>query len=343
MATPSIFVPQPIPEGAQQRLEDIGDVEVFDHLDQRIGYDELLERVRDKDILYALGEIPYDEKVIDAAADLRLIAAMHASAKFVDKDAATRRGVPVTGIDSSGLLAPTTAEFSFALLMGTAWRLPEADAFTRSGRWQQNQSMALMGRRLSGKKLGLLGLGDVGRGVAERARGCGMELLYHKRTPLSAADEQSLGASYRELDDLFREADFLMVTVALTEQTKGMVDERRLSLMKPDAILINTSRGLVVDEAALERALREGRLAGAGLDVYEREIPEPDPGPRRGLMELPNVVLTPHIGSAARETREAMAHQAVDCIEAFLRGERPPRVLNPQVYGEAAGADERIG
>lgn len=336
MDTPRIFVPQPIPEAAHERLEKLGEVEVFPHIDRRIGHDELLDRVRDKHILYALGEIPYDDKVIAAAEDLRLIAAMHVSAKFVDKEAATRRNVPVTGISNTGLLAPTTAEFSVALLMGTAWRLPEADQFTRSGRWQQNQSMALLGRRLSGKTLGLLGFGAVGREIAQRVQGFGMELRYHKRTPLPADEERQFQASYRDLDDLFRESDFLMVTVALTDETRGLVDERLLSLMKPDAILINTSRGPVVDEAALEGALRGGRLGGAGLDVYHREVPEPDPGPRAGLMELPNVVLTPHIGSAARETREQMAHQAVDAIEAFLRGEQPPIVLNPEVYGQAS-------
>jgi glyoxylate reductase/gluconate 2-dehydrogenase len=228
--------------------------------------------------------------------------------------------------------------------MATAWRLPEADAFLRAGKWQQNQSMAFMGTRLLGKTLGIVGMGHIGQMVARRATACDMKVIYNKRTPLSTAEEYALGgAAFRSLEDLFTEADFVVLTLPLTKETKGLVGERLLSLMKPSAILINTSRGHVLDEAALEKALQEGRIRGAGLDVYETEVPEPNPGPREGLKKLPNVVLTPHIGSAGRETREEMALRTVRNIERFLAGERPYPVFNPEVYGEAAYDDGRIG
>lgn len=337
-----IFIPQPIPEAAVARLEELGQVTMYPHVDRRIPYEEMLEAVRDHDILYALGEIPYDAGVIDAAAELKLIAAMHVSATFVDIAAATRHNIPVTGIPNTGL-AKTTSEFTFALLMTTAWRLPEADTFLREGKWQQNQSMAFMGSRLYGKTLGIVGMGTIGQMVARKAAACDMRIIYNKRSRLSPAEEFVLNAEFRSLDDLFMEADFICLTPALTKETKGLVDARLISLMKPSAILINSSRGDVLDEAALEEALREGRIRGAGLDVYRTEVPESNPGPLKRLLDLPNVVLTPHMGSAARETREEMALRTVLNIERFLAGHRPLDVLNPEVYGEAPRKDERIG
>jgi len=338
---PAIFIPQPIPETALARLEEIGDVTLFSSLDRRITPEEVLESVPDKEILFALGSIPYDDAVIDAATRLQLIAAMHPAAPFVDVAAATRRKILVTGIPNT--LADTTAEFTFVLLLSTAWLVPQADRMLREGRWCQNQSMALLTTRLAGKTVGIVGMGRVGVGVAKRLQGMEMRILYNKRSRLSAEEEAALGAEFRELDDLFRESDFVVLTPLLTAETKGMVDARRLSLMKPAAILVNTSRGPVVDEAALEAALREGGIAGAGLDVFEAESRESGFGPRAGLLELPNVVLTPHYGSAARETREEMANRVVDNIELFLTGERPLDVLNPELYDEPSRRDERIG
>jgi glyoxylate reductase len=326
-----IFVPQRIPDPARQRLEELGDVTVFEPDDRRISRQELLDAAVDADVLFALGQIPYDHEVINAAERLRMIAAMHVTATFVDISAATERGIPVTGIPN--MIAATTAEFTFALLMATLWRLPEADRFVREGRWRQNQSMAFLGSRLVGKTLGVVGLGAIGRGVARRALACDMRVIYTKRTPLAPEDEMAASAEYRALDALFRESDVVVLTPALTAQTRGLVGEDLLRLMRPDAFLINTSRGAVLDEAALERALRQRWIRGAGLDVFEREVPDGQPGPRAGLLELDNVVVTPHMGSAARETREEMAQLTVDNIAAFLAGERPPDVLNPEVYG----------
>ncbi len=340
-ASPRIFIPQPIPANALRRLRAIGEVSLFDHHDRRITREEVLEGVVGKEILYAMGDIPYDEEIISAATDLKLIAAMHVAATFVDIPAATRRGVPVTGVPNT--LAETTAEFTFALLVSTAWRLPEADRFLREGKWTQNQSAAFLGTRLFGKTVGIVGFGRVGSGVARRCQALDMNLIYTKRSRLSPEDEASLGIEFRELDELLKESDFVVLAPILTADTKGLISREKLALMKPEAILINTSRGPVVDEEALEDALREGRLRGAGLDVYEREIPEPGYGPGPGLLALPNVVLTPHIGSGARETRAEMADRTVDNIESFLAGERPLDVLNPELYGEAPRKSERIG
>jgi len=334
-----IFVPQRIPDQARRRLEQLGEVTVFEPDDRRISSREVLDGAADAHVLFALGQIAFDREVIAAARQLRLIAAMHVTATFVDIDAATERGIPVTGIPN--LIASTTAEFTFALLMATLWRLPEADQFVRQGRWRQNQSMAFLGSRLLGKTLGVVGLGAIGRGVARRALACDMRVLYTKRTPLAPDDELAGAVEFRALDALFRESDVVVLAPALTAQTKGLVGEDLLRLMKPDAFLINTSRGAVLDEAALERALRERWIRGAGLDVFEREGDQP--GPRPGLLELDNVVVTPHMGSAARETREEMAQRTVDNIAAFLAGERPPDVLNPEVYGLPSRHRDVIG
>ncbi|HIM77470.1 MAG TPA: D-glycerate dehydrogenase [Rhodospirillales bacterium] len=338
-----ILVPQPIPEAAAKLLQELGEVTIYPHVDRQIPRAELLEAVRDKNILYAVGEVPYDAELIEAATELQFIAAMHASAKFVDFAAATAKNVPVAGIPSVGL-AKTTAEFTFALLMSTAWRLPEADTFLREGRWQQNQSMAFMGTRLYGKTLGIVGMGKIGQLIARKAAACDMHIIYTKRTRLSTAEEIAIGsAEYRAIEDLFMEADFIALTPMLTKETKGLVNDQLISLMKPSAILINTSRGPVLDEVALEKALREKRIRGAALDVYQTEVPEPNPGPIEGLKTLPNVILTPHMGSAARETREEMALRTVQNIKRFIAGERPFDVFNPEVYGEAAIKDDRIG
>ena len=342
--TTRIFVPQPIPALAMERLSTLGEVTVFPHVDRRITDAELQTNVPDAEVLVALGGIRYDEPLLERVTRLRLVAAMHPAPRFVDIPAATRRRVPVTGIPNTGL-ARTTAEFTFALLMATAWRLPEADRFLRDGRWQQNQSEAFLGTRLYGKALGIVGLGAIGTQVAIRAQACGMQVSYAKRTGLSPAQEAALGIERRSIEDLFRESDFVVLTPAMTPSTIGMVDEDLLRSMKRSAILVNTSRGPVVDEEALERVLEEGAIRGAGLDVFEHERSPEDErfGPSKRLMARPNVVLTPHMGSASRETREEMAMRTVENITRFLDGQRPLDVLNPEVYGEPPRFDERVG
>ncbi|MFT7474640.1 MAG: glyoxylate reductase [Verrucomicrobiales bacterium] len=197
--------------------------------------------------------MPYDEQTIEAAKNLKYIAAMHGTATFVDKAAATKRGIPVSLIPKR--MAKTTAEFTFALMVSTAWRIPEADTFMRSGNWKQNQSMAFQGTRLFDKTLGIVGMGNIGTDLAIKSRALGMDIIYNKRSKLSRLEEASLGIEFRPLEDLFSEADIICVTPALTRGTVGLISRELIDSMKPTAILINTSRGLVVDEAALEDAL----------------------------------------------------------------------------------------
>lgn len=341
--SPQVYIPQPIPEVAIDRLRKCAEVEVFPYVDRMISNEELLKAVKGKDYLYALGEVQYTDEVIDTASPhLKGIAAQYIFPKFVDIKAATERGIPVTGIPN--LIFETTAELTFALVIGTAWRLPEADRVIREKQWKQYQSMAFLTTRIYDKTLGIMGLGKIGRSLAKKAQGCGMRIIYTKRTRLSPQEETRLSVEWVELEDLFREADVVALTPTLTPSSKGLVGERLLRLMKPTAILINTSRGAVLDEKALARALREGWIKGAGLDVYEREFPKPFPGPVSELLELPNVVLTPHIGAAARETREEMALRTVENIEALIQGRRPPDLLNPEVLGEPPlDKGDRIG
>lgn len=341
MSKPTIFIPQPIPAQALEALEDLCRVEVFPHLHRHIERRELLEAVRSADILFGLSGIAYDAEVLGHAGRLRLIAAMHMNPKFIDLAAATARGVPVAGIPN--MLVETTAEFTVALVMATMWRLPEADRFVRDGRWKQNQSMAFLASRIFDKTIGIVGLGEIGSAVASRLRPLCREVVYTKRSRLDPADEDALGVRFLEMEDLFKNSDVVVLTPALTAATRGLVGGRLLGLMKPTAVLVNTSRGAVVDEAALESALADGRLAGAGLDVFEREVPHIDGGPRPGLLEMPNVVVTPHMGSAARETRTEMALRVVANVRAFLATGRPIDLFNPEIYGEAPIPDERVG
>ncbi|MHB8770335.1 MAG: NAD(P)-dependent oxidoreductase [Syntrophales bacterium] len=214
---PKVYIPQPIPEVALNRLKAMAEVELFPHLDRVIGPEELLNAVRGKNYLFALGEIPYKQDVIDAALpDLKGIAAMYIFPKFVDIKTATARGVPVTGVPN--MLVETTAEFTFMLLIATAWRLPEQERMLRENRWKQYQSMALLGTRIFDKTLGIVGLGKIGAAPAKKAQGSGMRVIYTKRTRLSPAEETRLDVQWREMDDLFREAD---IVASPTPSTPG--------------------------------------------------------------------------------------------------------------------------
>jgi len=228
--------------------------------------------------------------------------------------------------NTPGVLTETTADLAFALILATARRIVEADKFTRSGKWKSWGPMLFLGRDVYGATLGIIGLGRIGQAVARRAKGFNMKVIYYSRKRKEDV-ERELGVEYRELRSLLREADIVSIHTPLTEETYHLIGEKELSLMKPTAILINTARGAVVDQKALYKALKERRIFGAGLDVYEKEpIDADDP-----LMELDNVVLLPHIGSASVETRGRMARMAAENLLAGLRGEKPPNLVNPEV------------
>ena len=325
MARLRVYLTQPIAQRALARLREGAEVEMNDDPLHMVTRDELLVGVRRADVLFCLLHDRVDAAVLEAGQQLRLIASMAITPANVDVAAATARRIPVTVIPP--LVTEATADVAFALMLAVARRVAEADAVLRSGVFPGSQSAYLVGGAVHGKILGIVGLGGIGTAVARRARGFGMRVLYTKRHRLAAADEQQLGVTFAPLDRLLQESDFVSVHAPQTPETHHLIGERELRSMKPTAYLINTSRGPLVDEAALVRALTEGVIAGAGLDVYEHE-----PRVSAGLLGIKNAVLTPHIGSAERETRETIAGVVVDNILAFARGDRPPNVLNPEVY-----------
>jgi glyoxylate reductase len=262
-----------------------------------------------------------DGTFMDAAGeDLKVIANMAVGYDNVDVEAAKTRGVIVT--NTPGVLDETTADVAFMLLLAAARRLGESERVLRAGRWEWWGPKLFMGPDVWGKKLGIVGLGRIGKAVARRARGFDMKILYHNRSRREEAEEE-LGASYLELDELLETADFITLHTPLTDETRHLIDAPALERMKPEAVLVNTSRGPVVDEAALADALAEGRIFAAGLDVYEEE---PKVHPK--LLELENVVLAPHIGSGSIETRGKMAVLAAENLAAVLRGEQPKTLVS---------------
>jgi glyoxylate reductase len=268
---------------------------------------------------------------------------MEITSRAVDIAAATERGIPVTTLPNMDAVTTSTAEHSLALILALARRLPQAERLLRDGRWTQYQSMALLGKRISGSVLGIVGLGTVGRKLATRARACDMTVLYTDRQRLDQDLEQRLEVGWRDVDTIFREADFLALTPTLTTTSRGLASAERLATMKSSAYLINTSRGQVVDERALARVLRAGGIAGAALDVFEREPPTPGGGPIEELLDLPNVILTPHFGTATLESRTEMARLVADTIIDAIAGRRPANLANPEVFGETARApSERL-
>jgi glyoxylate reductase len=320
-----VFVTQPVAESALTRLRSMAEVTVNPDSSRVIARDRLIAGVRACDILFSLLHDPVDREVIAANPALRAIASMSITPDNIDMAAATARRIPVTVVPA--LAVESTADIHFALLLAVARRLVEGHQAVRAGIFPGSQSNHLIGAGVHGKTIGLVGgRGRIGRAVAARARGFSMRILYCGPRPMEEADERHLGAEYVPLDRLLAEADFVSLHPRLTAATRHLIGAREFALMKPTAYLINTSRGAVVDEAALTAALAAKRIAGAGLDVFETE-----PRVAGALTGLANVVLTPHLGSAVVEVRTAMAETVVDNIAAILAGRRPPNIVNPEV------------
>jgi glyoxylate reductase len=318
-----VFVTRRLPGDALARLGEHAEVDLW-HDDVPPGNLTLRERASEADGIVCLLTDHIDARVIEAAKKLRVISNVAVGYDNIDVAAATARGIAVG--NTPGVLTETTADLAWALMLAVARRIVEAERFVRDARWRTWDPNLLLGHDVHGATLGVVGFGKIGRAVARRARGFDMRVLYTTR---SQPEEDVAGAERVELDELLRESDFVSLHVPLTEQTRHMIGERELRAMKPTAILINTARGPVVDQRALVRALNEGWIAGAGLDVAEVEpIPPGD-----ALMRAPNAVLLPHIGSASHATRERMADMAVDNVLAGLRGERLPNCVNPELYG----------
>jgi glyoxylate reductase len=327
--TVRIFVTQPVCESALVRLRARANVTVNPDGRQVIARDRLLAGMRDCDILFSLLHDRIDRDMIAANPRLRAIASMSITPDNIDVAAATSLRIPVTVVPA--LAVESTADTHFALLLAVARRVVEGDQLVRTGIFPGSQSNHLIGAGVHGKTIGLVGgRGRIGRAVAARARGFSMRVLYCGPRPMEKDDEERLGAIYVPLDRLLAESDFVSLHPSLTNETRHMIDARALALMKPTAFLINTARGAVVDEAALIAALAEKRIAGAGLDVFENE-----PNIDRALTRLPNVTMTPHLGSAVFEVRDAMANAVVDNIVALMEGRRPPNIVNPEVLSSS--------
>jgi glyoxylate reductase len=313
-----VLVTREIPSAGLLALEPF-DVRVLHERPPERG--ELIDAVRGVSGILSTATEKVDGEVMDAASEaLRVIANMAVGYDNVDVEAAAERGVVVT--NTPGVLDETTADVAFMLLLAAARRLGEGERLLRAGRWEWWGPKQLMGRDIWGKRLGILGLGRIGQAVARRAKGFGMDVLYYNRSRKEEA-EQELGARYMDLDELLETADFVSVHTPLTDETYHLIGPKELGRMKLTAILVNTSRGPVVDEGALAEALAGGRIFAAGLDVYEEE-----PVVHPKLLELENVVLAPHIGSASIETRDKMAALAAENIVAVLSGQEPKTPVN---------------
>lgn len=327
---PKILVTQKVPDPAYPLLEAIGDVEANPDEGAIWSYDELLRRGPGHDYLYCLLTDTIDERFLTACATarprLRMLANMAVGFNNIDIAAATRLGIAVS--NTPGVLSETTADLAFGLLMATARRIPESERFLRAGKYTGWGPLLFCGAEVHHATLGLLGMGRIGKIMARRASGFDMRILYHNRQRLSAAEEAEYHATYLPLDELLQQADFVSLHTPYTPATHHLIDERALSLMKSDAMLINTARGPIVDEKALVKALQNKTIAGAGLDVFEHE-----PAVEPELLSMENVVLLPHIASASLPTRTLMATMASQNIAAHARGERPPNILNPEVLG----------
>ncbi len=338
---PKVFVVQPIPEVALDVLRQAAEVSVYPYLDRQISLDELVANAKRCDWLFVLHETIVNAEVINANPNLKGIGCMAASKLHIDMEAANARKIPVVLADPNSV-SRATADLTMAMLLGLAYRLVEADHYTRCGKFRQEQTMALMGLGCPGKTVGLIGLARVAEFMVPRIRAFDMHMLYTKRTRLPAERERELGVEWTaSLDDLLKRSDFVCIECIYSPGTHKLIGKRELDLMKPEAYLINTGRGRIVDEPELIRALQEKRIAGAALDVFWNEPYWKDP-PVTGkpwvpeeLCKLDNVILAPHNGGATWDVRGRTATSVAQRIVQMIRGERPATLLNPEIYASA--------
>ena len=324
MSKPKVYVTREIPERGLKIIKKRLNAEVWSEYGPPLK-EVIIEKVRDVDALVSLLSDKIDVEVFDAASKLKIVAQMAVGFDNIDVKEATKRGIYVT--NTPEVLTETTADFAWALLMAVARRVVEADRYVRSGRWKISwHPSMLLGRDVYGATIGIVGAGRIGSAVARRAKGFNMKILYYDVVPRPEL-EKELGAKRVDLDALLKESDFVSIHVPLTKQTYHMINEEKLRLMKKTVYLINNSRGAVIDERALYRALKEGWIAGAGLDVFEREPTPVD----SLLLELDNVVVAPHISSSSHETRSRMAEMVAENLIAFFEGKIPPNLVNREV------------
>lgn len=319
---PSIVVTRRLPQPVEARLRELFSATLNDQ-DQAFTRDQLLVAVQNAQVLVPTVTDALTADVLEQAGpQLKLIANFGAGVDHIDLQAAARKGIIVTNTPS--VLTEDTADIAMGLIIAAPRRLSEAASLVRKGEWTGWTPTFMMGHRVNGKKLGIIGLGRIGQAIARRAKGFGMDVLYHNRKPVHEQVAQSLGVEYRDnLDAMLAEVDILSISCPYTPQTHHLINAERLAQMKSEAYLVNTARGAVVDEQALIVALQNGTISGAGLDVFEKEPYVPE-----ALRKLNNVVLLPHISSATLEGRTQMGEKVLINIKSFVDGHQPPdRVL----------------
>ncbi|MDH4265370.1 MAG: D-glycerate dehydrogenase [Deltaproteobacteria bacterium] len=323
---PKVLVTREIPARPLKLLQEKAEVTINGE-DREMTVEEIIAQLPQKIALLSMAGDPLSAKVLGTGKDLKIVANYAVGFNNIDLVAATRLKIAVT--NTPEVLTDTTADLAFALILGVARKVAEADRFVRAGKWVGWKPGLFLGSDVHGKTLGIIGLGRIGTSMAQRALGFNMEILYTDVRPIDRSVEERYRAKYVSLKELLQSADFVTIHVALTPDTIHLIGREELRLMKSTAFLINASRGPVVNEKDLVEALKAGMIAGAGLDVFEEE-----PRVTPELIQMDNVLLLPHIGSATFETREKMALVAVNNIIAILRGETPPNILNPEIYSK---------
>ena len=315
---PKVILTRKLPDSIETRMRELFDAELSSD-DVQLTAEALAELMQRADVLVPTVTDKIDADMLKRAGpQLKLIASFGTGVDHIDLDAAKARGITVT--NTPGVLTEDTADVAMALILAVPRRIAEGDMRARSGDWTGWSPTGMLGHRINGKRLGIIGMGQIGQAIARRARGFGMSIHYHNRNPVHPATEEELEATYwADLDEMLRRMDIVSVNCPSTGATEGLLSAERLALMPSHAYLVNTARGEIVDEAALADILKAGGLAGAGLDVYQNEPQIPDV-----LRELKNVVLLPHIGSATIEGRHAMGDKVIINIQTFLDGHTPP-------------------
>jgi glyoxylate reductase len=317
-----VFITRRIPQQGIEILKEDFEVSIFPE-NRPIKKKELRRMAKGCDGLIPLLTDRVDAEIMDKTG-IKAISNYAVGVDNIDIEAASARKIPV--MNTPGVLTNATADLTFSLILGTARRIVEADNFLRTGKWNGWDPLLLLGGDISGKTLGIIGLGRIGKAVAERAKGFGMEVIYNSRTKFQD-DERLLGIQFVSLKELLERSDFVSLHAPYTEKTHHLIGRKELEIMKTSAYLINTARGQIINELELIEALNEGLIAGAGLDVYYTE-----PKINKELTKLRNVILLPHIGSASLETRTNMAIIAAENLKNALFGNRPAHIVNPEIY-----------
>jgi len=317
----NVFATRKLPEEIVEKLKQYVEYNEWHSAEQPMTKEQLLEAVKKADGVISVLSDPLDKEVLDAAPNLKVISQLAVGFNNIDVQEATKRSVRVT--NTPDVLTNATADLTFALLLAASRKLSAASAEVREGKWQSWSLLQLAGKELSGSTIGILGFGRIGQAVARRAKGFDMNVIYWNRSKKPEA-EQAIGATYHELEEVLKQADFLVIMLPFAPELKYLIGAEELALMKEDAILVNTARGGLVDEVALYEALKNNKLGAAGLDVFEQE-PVPTDHP---LLSLPNVEVAPHIGSSTVATRMEMADLTVRNLLAVLDGKDPETPVN---------------